>query len=220
MDPQRTNPAYWFLRRLPNDKNIVEHLRKTQPKDRRSGLVADSRTADGCAALLASSGFERDTFTIQQRSWCDKVRTPTEFGDGAQIASMETLAPIASATRRRSLMSPVAITSPAPRPQLLLRHRQCPRCLLGHRQFRRLWLVARSSSRFGNLSRAAPAEPGYCFARLVPRPPRELSARFLAVVRSDAMPRHAGRYGRRRLGQQCRRSDQPRLVKRCCEWSR
>lgn len=92
-----------------------EH-RGTSEKDptQRSSKRARGRQPNGrwLRRPSASSGFERDTFTIQQRSWCDKVRTPTEFGDGAQIASMETLAPIASATRRRSLMSPVAITSP------------------------------------------------------------------------------------------------------------
>ena len=32
----KTNPSYWFLRRLPNDDNIVEHLRMIQPKSGRS----------------------------------------------------------------------------------------------------------------------------------------------------------------------------------------
>ncbi|MEM7341412.1 MAG: hypothetical protein AAF467_22350 [Actinomycetota bacterium] len=29
----KDNPAYWFLRRLPKDDNVVEHLRMIQPKE-------------------------------------------------------------------------------------------------------------------------------------------------------------------------------------------
>jgi len=29
---EKSNPDYWFLRRLPNDHNVVDHLRLLQPK--------------------------------------------------------------------------------------------------------------------------------------------------------------------------------------------
>ena len=29
---EKDNPVYWFMRRVPNDKNVVDHLRMIQPK--------------------------------------------------------------------------------------------------------------------------------------------------------------------------------------------
>ena len=34
---EKTEPRYWYLRRLPNDDNVVDHLRMIQPKGKPEG---------------------------------------------------------------------------------------------------------------------------------------------------------------------------------------